>query len=325
MRSPNFSSKIIYLLLGVVIVAVLFAMPVSAKENVKLKLPDGIYMYDSEVQRQKDGSDRVGFGKFFVVLNKNIYSSKDFVKKFGITKLNKLFGGNKKYKILCGGEVVGTKYNLKFERDEAIDRDNATFDCAESYIIKNFKEGSAYRRESIKIKGSAVKCLTVPATYKEVKKIVYTTIPQEEVDKIAKLAKEKLYPKVENRTSTQRMTLYEDNLELLDKISDHNSELYIGIYNYAFKKPWNGQWSYWDDKMIFSAKNHNVHFITGEQDESWMTICGMLDVDSDGEDELIIERTFGGIDGTTTTLEMHKQKDDGNWKMIKKISWEVRL
>jgi hypothetical protein len=50
-----------------------------------------------------------------------------------------------------------------------------------------------------------------------------------------------------------------------------------------------------------------------------------LDVDGDGEGELIIERSSGGMDWSITTLEMHKQKEDGNWEMIKKFSWRVEL
>ncbi|MBN1365979.1 MAG: hypothetical protein JW976_14315 [Syntrophaceae bacterium] len=298
-----------------VMVMLCFAIPLSAAEKAKIKLPDGLYMYDAP-------GVSIRFQKFFIVHNNIIYSSQDALKKFGVSKLNKLFTEKKKFKILLGGEKIGEIYNVK------IGKLNNELDWTyeEELSAKDINQGSAYGRESISIKGSAVRCLAVPETYKEVKKKVYTTLPREEVDKIAKLAKAKLYLMVEDRTKTQKMSLYEDNLELLDKISDHNGELYLGIYNFSFKKPWNKrQWSYWDDKMIFSAKNHNVHFITGEQDEDYMTICGMLDVDSDGEDELIIERSSGGLDVSTTTLEMHKQKEDGNWKMIKKISWEVQL
>ena len=55
------------LLLGVL--AVLFAIPLSAAENAKIKLPDGLYMYDSSIERLTDGRERVGFGKYFVVKN----------------------------------------------------------------------------------------------------------------------------------------------------------------------------------------------------------------------------------------------------------------
>lgn len=325
-----------YLILSFLVVAVLYAIPLSAKENVKIKLPDGIYMYDSEVQRQKDGSDRVGFGKFFVVLNKNIYSSKEFVKKFGISKLNKLFGGNKKYKMLCGGEVVGTKYNLKFEKDEAVDRDNATFDCAESYIKKNFKEGPAYYWREIMYPGkltSVAKCMAVPEEYKEVKKKVYTTIPQEEVDKIAKLAKEKLLPLLINRKGfakykIKEMELYEENLLLLDKVSHRKGDLYLGRYTYKFKTAktraeMSGINSYTFD-IVFSATKDNVHIVTTDYEDgdlvaSYIEIYGMLDVDGCGEDELIIEKEAPREDETTIWLEIHKQQPDGNWTRIKAV------
>ncbi len=306
------SDKIILVMMVFAMYSVLFAIPLSAAENAKIKLPDGLYMYGSSIEKLQDGRVRVGFGKYFVVINNIIYSSKEAIRKFGVVKLNKLFTENKKYKILFGGEQIGKIYNVRIDSEE-------DWGYKEELLTKNIKEGPAYGRESIKIKGSAVKCLAVPEEYKEIKKIVYTTIPQGEVDIIAKRAREKLYPMVENKTKTHGWSLYEENLERLDKISDRNGELYIGVYNFAFKKPFDArQWSYWDDKMIFSAKNSNVHFITGEQDEGWMTICGMLDVDGDGDGELIIERTFGDEDGSTTTLEIHKQKTDGNWTLIYK-------
>ena len=313
-----------FLVLGLLAVAVLFAISLSAAGNAKINLPDGLYMYDSSVQRLKDGSDRVGFGKFFVVHNKNIYSSKEAFKKFGISKLNELFGGNKKYKILLNGEVIGEKYNLRFEKDEAIDREDAVFSCNESYIAKNLKEGPAYGSGGFG-HGSAVKCLAVPEEYKEVKKKVYTTIPQEEVDKIAKLAKEKLLPLLMNRKGfakykIKEMELYKDSLLFLDKISYRNDELYIGRYQYAFKT---AKTSYWFD-IIFSARKGSFHIVTTDYEEGdlvagYMTIYGMLDVDGCGEDELVIEKEAPREDETTIWLEIHKQKPDENWIRIKVV------
>ena len=94
---------------------------------------------------------------------------------------------NKNYKILFGGEQIGKIHNVTIY-------DEKDWNYKEELLTKNIKEGPAYRVESIFIGryGSAVKCLAVPEEYKEVKKKVYTTIPQEEVDKIATLAKEKL-------------------------------------------------------------------------------------------------------------------------------------
>jgi hypothetical protein len=314
---PNY--KIIgELILVLGVLAILFTTPLSAAENTKIKLPDGVYMYDSSVQRQKDGSDRVGFGKFFVAHNKKIYMSIDFVKKFGISKLNILFGGNKKYKILLGGEVIGAYFNLKF--DKGIN-DDADVTCNESFLKKNIKEGPAYGSGAFG-HGSAVKCLAVPEKYKEVKKKVYTTIPQEEVDKIAKLAKEKLLPLLISRKGFAKykiteMELYKDSLLHLDKISYRNDELYIGRYQYAFKTAKN---AYWFD-IIFSARKDSFHIVTTDYEEGdlvagYMTIYGMLDVDGCGEDELIIEKEAPREGETTIWLEIHKQKPDGNWTRI---------
>lgn len=310
------------------VLVLILAVHVKAAENVKIKLPDGVYMYDSEVQRQKDESDRVGFGKFFVVYNKKIFSSKEFVKKFGITRLNTLFGGNKKNKILCGGEVVGTKFNCKFEIDEIIDKEDATFDCDESYVIKNFKQGPIFSMPSIYLGGlgSATKCIAVPEEYKEVKKKVYTTISQEEVDKIAKLVKEKLFDQVKNRKEVTQYEimeaeLYEEKLDLLDKISHRNDKLYLGIYRYVFKKVEGFTYEY---EIVFSAKKDHVHVITSQYDDATLldhaiSIRGMLDVDSCGVDELIIEKLYSDPDAVTTILVIYKQKADGNWTQIKEI------
>jgi hypothetical protein len=292
------------------VLAVLFAIPLSAKENVKIKLPDGLYMYDSWVSHTKGESVR--FEKFFVVQNNTIYSSQEAIKQFGISKLNELFTEKKKYKILFGGGKIGEIQNLR------VDDEDGHKVYREELLTKNIKEGPVYGRKSIYLSrlGSAVKCLGVPEKYKEVKKTVYTTIPQEEVDKIATLAKEKLSLLVKNSVCK---ILHEENLELLDKISDYNGELYIGLYRLTLKRARGNNWSYCDNQIIFSTKNQNVHFITSREDADWMTICGMLDVDGDGEAELIIERTFGGEAGVKTTMEIHKQKADGNWILVYKI------
>ena len=310
---PNY--KIIgtlILILGVL--AIVFTTPLSAAENATINLPDGLYMYDSSIERLTDGRERVGFRTFFVAQNNIIYSSQDALRKFGVSKLNKLFTENKKYKILFGGEKIGEIYNVKIGKFN----NELDWNYEEELLTKNIKEGPAYGKKSILLSrlGSAVKCIAVPEKYKEVKKNFFTTIPQEEVDKIAELARDKLHSLVENKICK---TLHEESLELLDKISDRNSELYIGVYRFVFKRPDGKNWIYCDNQVIFSTKNQNVYFIKSRQTEDWMTICGMLDVDGDGEIELIIERTFGGEDGFTTTMEIYKQKTDGNWILVYEI------
>ena len=108
---PNYKriAKLI-LLLGVL--AALSTTPLAAAENVKIKLPDGLYMYDSSIERLTDGRERVGFGKYFAVQNNVIYSSQEAMKKFGVSKLNEFFTENKKYKILFGGDKIGEIHNV---------------------------------------------------------------------------------------------------------------------------------------------------------------------------------------------------------------------
>ena len=320
-----------YLVLGVL--AVLFAISLSAEGNAKIKLPDGLYMYDSSVQRLKDGSDRVGFGKFFVVHNKNIYSSKEAFKKFGISKLNELFGGNKKYKILLNGEVIGEKYNLRFEKDEAIDREDAVFSCNESYIAKNIKEGPAYRVEGIYVGrlGSVARHLAVPETYKVLRTISFKDISKEEVDKISKLVKEKLLPLVKNRKELKKnkineMELAAEGIDLLDKISYGSREMFIGIYWYGFKAAKRGE----RVQIVFSANKEDVYDITSNYNNDILSsggvkIHGLLDFDGCGKEELIIEKEYGGLYQSFRDLEIYKQKTEGNWTLIKKNSWKEEL
>lgn len=306
-----------YLVLGVL--AVLFAIPLLAAENAKINLPDGLYMYDSWASHTKGESVR--FEKFFVVQNNIIYSSQEAIRKFGISKLNKLFTENMKYKILLGGEKIGEIQNLE------VDDEDGHKVYREELLTKNIKEGPAYHVEGTYVGtlGSAVKCLAVPEEYKEVKKKVYTTIPQEEVDKIATLAKQKLLPLVIKRKGFAKykiteMELYKDSLFDLDKISYRNDELYIGRYLYAFKT---AKTSYWFE-IIFSTRKDNFHVVTTNYEEGdlvagYMTIYGMLDVDGCGEDELVIEKEAPRENETTIWLEIHKQKLDGNWMLIKVV------
>jgi hypothetical protein len=310
-----------YLLLGVLAMAVLFAIPLTAAENAKIKLPEGLYMYGSSIKKLQDGRVRVRFGKYFVVHNNNIYNSQGAIKKIGVLKLNALFTENKKYKILFGGEKIGEIYNVKIDNEE-------DWNYEENLLTKDIKEGPAYYWREIMYPGkltSATKCLAVPEEYTEVKKKFYTTIPQEEVDKVEKLAKEKLLPLLINRKGfakykIREMELLKENLYLLDKISYRNDALYIGRYDYKFitaKKAYHFN-------IIFTATKDNVHIVTTDYEEgdlvaAYMETYGMLDVDGCGEDELLIEKVAPREDETTIWLEMHKQKPDGNWTLIKVI------
>lgn len=323
-------SKIICLL--IVVLTLLFAVSLSAKENVKIKLPDGLYMYDSGISKREDGRAWVGFRTFFVVQNNIIYSAQTALRKFGVSKLNKLFTEKKKYKILLGGEKIGEIFNVKIEKFN----NELDWNYEEELSTTNIKEGPAYYWREIMYPGkltSAAKCLAVPEEYKEIKKKVYTTIPQEEVDKITKLAKEKLLPLLINRKGfakykIKEMELYKENLLLLDKVSHRNGDLYIGRYTYKFKTAkiraeMSGINSY-TFGVVFSATKDNVHIVTTDYEDgdlvaSYMEIYGMLDVDGCGEDELLIEKEAPREDETTIWLEIHKQQPDGNWTRIKAV------
>jgi len=94
--------------------------------------------------------------------------------------------------------------------------------------------------------GSAVKCLAVPEQYKEVKNIFYPKIRRKEVDKISKIIKRDMFQLVKDREEITKLQLKytevnEEYIVLLDKISDHNNELYIGLYRYEFIIPINSR------------------------------------------------------------------------------------
>jgi hypothetical protein len=301
------------------VLVVLFAMPLFAAEKKKIKLPDGLYMYDSSIERLQDECVRVGFGKYFIVRNNTIYSSKEAIRKFGIAKLNKLFTENKKYKILSSGGKIGEIYNIIIEKYD----DEMDWNYEEELYTKNVKEGPLYGAQGGY--GSVVRYIAVPEEYKEVQKKTFTTISQEEVDKISKLAKEKLLPLLINRKGFSKykineMELYKENLLFLDKISYRNDDLYIGRYQYAFKT---AKTAYRFD-IIFSARRDNFHVVTTDYEDGdlvagYMKIYGMLDVDGCGADELIIEKEAPREDETTIWLEIHKQKPGGNWTLIKVV------
>jgi hypothetical protein len=190
-----------------------------------------------------------------------------------------------------------------------------------------------YWDESIRIiigrLGSTVNYVAVPEGYKEVQRKTYNTISQEEVDKVLTLAKEKLYHLIKNRKEIAKACkvkgreVYKQRIDLLDKISNRSGELYIGIYKYVFTTADKNGCEF---EVLFSARKDNVYVITISYEyekpllfEGEIKICGMLDVDGCGEEELIIEKEFGGIDGVTRILEIYKQKADGNWTQIRRI------
>lgn len=313
-----------YLLAGVLVL--LFAMPLTAaeKESVKIKLPDGIYMYDSSVQRRKDGTDWVGFGKYFIVKNNTIYGQREAVKKFGFSKLNEMFSGNRQYKILLAGEKIGSIYISRIDNEG--DCDEGCIDYKEALLAKDIKEGPAYVANKYSRAGSAVKCLAVPEAYKEVKKKVYTTIPQEEVDKIAKLAKEKLFDLVKNRKEVKkykvkRAEIVREGLYVLDKISYGNGDVYIGIYYRVHATAENTD--RFDMEILFSATKDRIYVIASQYDditliEGSIRICGMIDVDGDGCEELIIEKEYYVDEVGVTNMEIYTRIVDGSWILIKK-------
>jgi hypothetical protein len=304
-----------------------------AGEKIKIQLPDGVYLYDAILSRTGSGEVHVGFQKYFVVKNNIIYSSREAMKKFGISKLNKLFIENKKYKILLGGARAG-EIDISSIDSEG-DCEEGCISYKEELSIKSIKEGPMYGVPSIYLGrlGSAINYIAVPEAYKEKPVKIYKTIPPEEVDKISTLLKAKLFDLVKNRKEITRYQLkYEElnreKLELLDKIINDNEEFYVGIYRYGFKispnsRPYKVVTLVPAFEIVFTVKNDNVYVITSQYDDKTlfsgnMKILGTLDVDGCGQEELIIEKDFSGEDDILIHLEIYKQNDDGNWTLILK-------
>lgn len=299
-------------------------------------------MYDPSVRQSQNGSTWVGFRKYFVVKNKTIYSLQGAIKKFGVKRLNALFAENKKNKILFGGEKIG-------EIQDIIIDDKCDGACEEGHVFykeklltENIKQGPMYKVESVYVDrlGSVAKFIGVPEEYKEVPRKVYNTILQEEVEEISKLAREKLFDLIKNREELmqykiKKNELKSEKLELLDKISHGNDKMYTGIYRYTFKIAEDSRTfrvpsivpAY---EIAFTVKKDNISCITSNYDAETlrngnMKIQGMLDVDGCGEEELIIEKEYGGLDEAITNLEFYKQKTDGRWNQIKKIKTRREL
>jgi len=121
---------------------VLFATSLTAAESSKISLPDGLYLYDSWIEKLSSGSKSVRFEKYFVVKSNVIYSSNEAIKKFGSTKLNKLSTENKKYKILLGGNKVGETCDVTIDTD-------GDWNYKEKLFTENIKEGPMYGKKTV--------------------------------------------------------------------------------------------------------------------------------------------------------------------------------
>lgn len=285
----------------------LFAMPVAAEEKVKLKLPDGLYMY----------------GKYFVVKNNTLYSAQEAINKFGVANLNKWFAENKKYKILFGGEQIGEVYDLKIENDEGIDH--------EILLTKTVNEGPLYVRDKLFLRlGSAIKKIGVPEAYHASPRKVHASISKEEVTTIESILKQKLFPLIKNRKELTRYkikqeSIFSEELLLLDKVTRRNGPMYIGVYHYIFEVGKGSARS----SIVFTVKDEDVRVVTSKHEEhkgyvldgGMMSINGMLDVDGCGEDELIVEKEYyhEGEAEAINVLGIYKQKGSGKWIPIQKM------
>jgi hypothetical protein len=294
--------------------SLLFTITLSAASNARIKLPDGLYMYDSWISHAMGASVR--FEKFFVVKNNDIYFSEQAIKKFGLSKLNESFTKNKKYKILLCGEKVGKIDKLK------VDNEDAHKAYIEDLFSENIKEVPIYKEESYPHDfGSAASYIAVPEKYKEGHTKVSTTISKDEIDRITKLAQTKLLSLVKKRKETREYKitgreLDEERLNLLDKISDSKGYVYIGVYRFRLEL---GTCCPWAPGIAFSVRNDDIHIIATDVSTNDMKICGMLDVDGDGEEELIIKQEYHSEDESTLTLDIYKQKADGGWIRIYKL------
>lgn len=300
-----------------------FAVSLSAAETAKISLPDGLYLYRSSTALREDGSMEVGFERFFIVHNKTIYTSQQAITKFGISELNRQFTDKKTFKVLFGGAVIGVLRNLKIFLD---DQGDPGFDYGDAPIIKKIKEGPAYQlNKYLSLLGSVARPVAVPEEYKAERTISFETISREEIDKTEMLVQNQLLPLVKGKKlvtyKTKESKPYGgEGLLCLDKMSDNNDMTYIGIYGYIFETVEDS----YGVSVAFSTKNSQFHVIATDPDDAMpysniMTICGMLDVDGCGREELIIEKEFPDEDQSITSFEIYKQQSDGNWTLLTKI------
>ena len=301
-RMKQSNSLMCSMLIGVF--ALFFTMQVTAQEKseVKLNLPDGPYQF-------KGSCD-------FIVKDNQLYTPQEAIKKFGIPKLNEWFAG-KKYKVLFSGEKVGEGFNKKIDDFYKPRRINA---CSNPFNIdrkkqnylddKKIIQGSLYGGDSNY--GSAISLITVPDAYKETTRNVYRTISREEIGAVEGQIKKQLYAEL---SSQREMAQYKFNVEdmmfaelrMLDKISRHGKDMYVGVVYF-------GRGNLWNKSLVFSAHDMTVKFLTITN--KLITIKGMLDVDGCGKDELIIEKMLIGEDRCISQLETFKQYDDGSWRVI---------
>lgn len=295
----------------------LFAMPVSAEEKVKLKLPDGLYMYDLA---GTESEGRPSFQKYFVTKNNTLYSAQEAIKKFGVANLNKWFAENKKYNILFGGEKIGETTNILIEDENEWRSD--------SFLTRAVKKEPVEKGKIPVVLGSLGASMGVPEAYQATPRKVYTSISKEEVATIESILKQKLFHLIKNRKElahykVKQETISSEELLLLDKVSRRNEEMYIGVYHYIFKV---GKGSFRSD-IVFSLKNEDVQVVTSKYDEhngqildgGMMSIYGMLDVDGCGEDELIIEKEYDHEYEAINILGLYKQKSGSNWIPVQEM------
>ena len=294
--------------------ALLFSLPLSAQEKseVKLNLPDGVYQFHG-------GCD-------FIIKDNQFYTPPGAIKIFGIAKLNEWFVG-KKYKSLLDSEKIGGGYNSKISKKYSPCKPKMCsfpFETARYLTNKEIAQGPLYAREFAH-NGSVLNVITVPDAYKETRRKLYRSISAEEVAAVEKLVNEKLFIELQNKKELDvrmsgRIQKFKFNdaaikhaqLLMLDKIHQRGKVMFIGVFKYRFKTN--------DDiigyQVMFSVIERSVKLITGTS-EPTLNVLGMLDVDGDGEDELVVDRGHGA-DEYTGWQEIYKQQQDGSWLQIMK-------
>ena len=280
----------------------------STREISQTQPPDGLYMYD-------------GFrAEFVLVYQSHIHGGQAAIRKYGAPKLNNSFTAQKKYKKILGGQKIAEIHNV-----EILKNGEFIYDEQATEIVR---EGPAYRieRPDVDTMGSAARPVIVPEQYGEVGTKFALAISEDEVARISKLASDKLFRLVMKRKELTQYAIKEKELDerqmvLLDKICRAGEEMYIGIYTYVFRTANAGILEF---DAVFSAGQDDIRIITTQYDDEtlrcgMMKICGMVDIERGGKEELIIEKEFGGHDETTTNLEIYKQEMDGSWSRVKNI------
>lgn len=291
------------------------------KQSVQVKLPDGLYLFE--------GIKTGGFRPLFIVEKAKLSDPYVVIKKMGIKKFNQKYSKGKLFNVSVSNNIVGELRNFNIEKEKTQECETDDFlpyfkgdgDHVGTLLMNKEIVESTYLISDWAANYVSSRAIVSPEAWCSVqtRKTHRFTLMKDDITNIGKTAS-KTFSQELIEIAKKELKMSEPNKKIKEIQEDENKVLFalavdidnngkkdiVGVIDVGLKylytePPRSSNALKWHKEVLFvlwdSGKIEKIALSTRSKFPPELGIIGVMDVDMDGLQELIIQRETGYLGG----------------------------